>query len=237
MSVSAAARDHEERAAGREVVLRDDGRDDAPEPPASPRSTRAETKGTTRYGAAVRIGLRRPSARKKQNAKRATPEPAPAKETTHLFTLTADVRSSKSTRRLPFPTASVVVKLSLPAELLDAVSLGGKPRAATTTLELAPIRPRRWPRPLVILQNGLGHVDFGAGVMGPGHRARRGPARRRGGVAQGRVRGGRAARNRHRLAAPLLREPTLDGAAPVMSDADPETPAAPSSALLLDARP
>ena len=34
---------------------------------------------------------------------------------------------------------------------------------------------------------------------------------------------------------PLLREPTLDGYAPVMSDADPETPAAPRSALLLDA--
>jgi len=162
-------------------------------------------------------------------------DPAPASETTHLFTLTADVRSFKSTRRLPFPTASVVVKLSLPAELLDAVSLGGKPRAAAAT----PVRtnpPAAVARASeVILQNGLGHVDFGAGVMGLATALAAGP----------RV----AAEVWHKDAyaadvllgtatvslAPLLREPTLDGYAPVMSDADPETPAAPRSALLLDA--
>jgi centrosomal protein CEP120 len=145
------------------------------------------------------------------------------------------VRSFKSTRRLPFPTASVVVKLSLPAELLDAVSLGGKPRAAAAT----PVRtnpPAAVARASeVILQNGLGHVDFGAGVMGLATALAAGP----------RV----AAEVWHKDAyaadvllgtatvslAPLLREPTLDGYAPVMSDADPETPAAPRSALLLDA--
>ena len=156
------------------------------------------------------------------------------KETTHLFTLTADVRSFKSTRRLPFPTASVVVKLSLPPELLDAVSLGGKPRAAAAT----PVRtnpPAAVARASeVILQNGLGHVDFGAGVMALATALAAGP----------RV----AAEVWHKDAyaadvllgtatvslAPLLREPTLDGYAPVMSDADPETPGAPRSALLLD---
>ena len=64
-------------------------------------------------------------------------------EILHLFSLTADVRSFKSTRRMPFPTASVVVKLTLPAALLDAVELGGRSHAAVAT----PVRtnpPRRW---------------------------------------------------------------------------------------------
>ena len=155
-------------------------------------------------------------------------------ETPHLFTLTADVRSFKSTRRLPFPTASVVVKLALPAALLDAVSLGGKPRAAAAT----PVRtnpPAAVARASeAILQNGLGHVDFTAGVMTLASALAAGP----------RV----AAEVWHKDAyaadallgtatvslAPLLREPTLDGYVPVMSDADPETPSAPRSALLLD---
>ena len=54
-------------------------------------------------------------------------------EILHLFSLTADVRSFKSTRRMPFPTASVVVKLTLPAALLDAVELGGRSHAAVAT--------------------------------------------------------------------------------------------------------
>ena len=155
-------------------------------------------------------------------------------ETPHLFTLTADVRSFKSTRRLPFPTASVVVKLSLPAALLDAASLGGASRAAAAT----PVRtnpPAAVARASeAILQNGLGKVDFSAGVMTLATALAAGP----------RV----AAEVWHKDAyaadallgtatvslAPLLREPTLDGYAPVMSDADPETPGAPRAALLLD---
>ena len=214
-----------------------DASEDAPEAgAASPRSSLSRDEAN--HASAPRDAAATPSteAREKSKTQNAPhPEPAPAKETTHLFTLTADVRSFKSTRRLPFPTASVVVKLSLPAELLDAVSLGGKPRAAAAT----PVRtnpPAAVARASeVILQNGLGHVDFGAGVMGLATALAAGP----------RV----AAEVWHKDAyaadvllgtatvslAPLLREPTLDGYAPVMSDADPETPAAPRSALLLDA--
>jgi len=47
-------------------------------------------------------------------------------EPLHLFSLTSEVRSFKSTRRMPVPTASVVVKLVLPAPLLDSVELGGR---------------------------------------------------------------------------------------------------------------
>ena len=86
-------------------------------------------------------------------------------EILHLFSLTADVRSFKSTRRMPFPTASVVVKLTLPAALLDAVELGGRSHAAVAT----PVRtnpPAQVARASeVTLQNGTGTVDFGAGVM------------------------------------------------------------------------
>ncbi len=216
--------------------------EDAPEAGgASPRSSLSRDEAS--HASASRDAAATPSAEARAEPARATRpqnapdpgDPAPAPETTHLFTLTADVRSFKSTRRLPFPTASVVVKLSLPAELLDAVSLGGKPRAAAAT----PVRtnpPAAVARASeVILQNGLGHVDFGAGVMGLATALAAGP----------RV----AAEVWHKDAyaadvllgtatvslAPLLREPTLDGYAPVMSDADPETPAAPRSALLLDA--
>ena len=112
-----------------------DASEDAPETgAASPRSSLSRDEAN--HASAPRDAAATPSteAREKSKTQNAPhPEPAPAKETTHLFTLTADVRSFKSTRRLPFPTASVVVKLSLPAELLDAVSLGGKPRAAAAT--------------------------------------------------------------------------------------------------------
>ena len=47
-------------------------------------------------------------------------------EPLHLFSLTSEVRSFKSTRRMPVPTASVAVKLILPATLLDSVELGGR---------------------------------------------------------------------------------------------------------------
>ena len=54
-------------------------------------------------------------------------------EVLHLFSLTTDVRSFKSTRRMPYPTASIVVRLTLPHNLLDAVELGGRTHAGVAT--------------------------------------------------------------------------------------------------------
>ena len=163
-----------------------------------------------------------------------TPSNPNAKEQPHLFTLTADVRSFKATRRLPFPTAMVVVKLSLPETLTGAVDFGGKPKAAAQT----PVRtnpPASVTRASeVTLGNGYGCVDFGCGVMALATVLAQAP----------RV----VAEVWHKdqytedvllgtatvSLAPLLREPTLDGYAPVMSDADSENPGAPRSALLLE---
>ena len=155
-------------------------------------------------------------------------------EIMHLFTLTADVRSFKSTRRLPFPTASVVVKLMLPEDLLNAIDFGGRPKAAAAT----PVRtnpPASVARASeVVLQNGLGAVDFGTGVMSLATALASGPrvvceVWHKDAYTEDVLLGTATV-----SLAPLLREPTLDGYAPVMSDSDPETPGAPRSALLLE---
>ena len=155
-------------------------------------------------------------------------------EILHLFSLTADVRSFKSTRRMPFPTASVVVKLTLPAALLDAVELGGRSHAAVAT----PVRtnpPAQVARASeVTLQNGTGTVDFGAGVMALATALASGPrvaaeVWHKDAYAEDTLLGAATV-----SLAPLLREPTLDGYAPVMSDTDPENPGNPRSALLLE---
>ena len=135
---------------------------------------------------------------------------------------------------MPFPTASVVVKLTLPAALLDAVELGGRSHAAVAT----PVRtnpPAQVARASeVTLQNGTGTVDFGAGVMALATALASGPrvaaeVWHKDAYAEDTLLGAATV-----SLAPLLREPTLDGYAPVMSDTDPENPGNPRSALLLE---
>ena len=139
-------------------------------------------------------------------------------ETLHLFSLAVDVRSFKSTRRMPFPTASVVVKLSLPSALLDAVELGGRPPSAVAV----PVRtnpPASVARASeVTLGNGAGRVDFGAGVMRLAAALAKAPRC----VAEVWHKDAYVADQLLGTAtvslAPLLREPVLDGYAPVMAD-------------------
>ena len=84
------------------------------------------------------------------------------------------------------------------------------------------------------LQNGTGTVDFGAGVMALATALASGPrvaaeVWHKDAYAEDTLLGAATV-----SLAPLLREPTLDGYAPVMSDTDPENPGNPRSALLLE---
>jgi centrosomal protein CEP120 len=151
-------------------------------------------------------------------------------EPLHLFSLTSEVRSFKSTRRMPVPTASVVVKLVLPAPLLDSVELGGRaPHSVAVPVRTNP--PATVTRASeVTLQNGVGSVDFGAGVMGLAA------------VLAGAPRVCAEVWHKDKYAAdqllgtatvslaPLLQEPVLDGYAPVMAAVDPDNAMNPRSA-------
>ena len=131
---------------------------------------------------------------------------------------------------MPVPTASVAVKLVLPATLLDSVELGGRaPHSVAVPVRTNP--PATVARASeVTLQNGVGSVDFGAGVMGLAA------------VLAGAPRVCAEVWHKDKYAAdqllgtatvslaPLLQEPVLDGYAPVMAAVDPDNAMNPRSA-------
>ena len=155
--------------------------------------------------------------------------PATTKEVLHLFSLCCDVRSFKSTRRMPFPTASVVVKLTLPAALLDAVELGGRTHAAVQH----PVRtnpPAQVSRASeVTLQNGSGVVDFGAGVMALATALATGPRLLAEVWHKDKYEDDTLLGTAHVSLAPLLQEPVLDGYAPVIASGASGEAGAPKS--------
>jgi centrosomal protein CEP120 len=140
-----------------------------------------------------------------------------ATEVLHLFSLTTDVRSFRSSRRMPFPTASIVVRLTLPHCLLDAVELGGRTPAAVAT-------PVRTNPPVtvsraseVMLQHGSGTVDFGAGVMALATALAAGPRLIAEVWHKDRYTSDQLLGTATVSLAPLLQEPVMDGYAPVMA--------------------
>ena len=155
-------------------------------------------------------------------------------EVLHLFSLTTDVRSFKSTRRMPFPTASVVVRLTLPASLLEAVELGGRTHAAVAT-------PVRTNPPVTVsrasevtLQNGVGTVDFGAGVMNLATALAAGPRLTAEVWHKDKYTADQLLGTATVSLAPLLQEPMVDGYAPVLANIIPGSDRNPRSAALLE---